>query len=75
MIEHFCIPKRDQFFQGLTGKCLEVNAFHPKTIVIFLFSGDHLGVYPHNDPALVQKIGDMVGVNLDVVFTLTNTDG
>ncbi|XP_018914300.2 NADPH--cytochrome P450 reductase isoform X1 [Bemisia tabaci] len=37
-------------------------------------TGDHLGVYPHNDPALVQKIGDMVGVNLDVVFTLTNTD-
>lgn len=38
-------------------------------------TGDHLAVYPVNNAELVNKIGEQCGVNLDTVFTLTNTDG
>ncbi|KAL0132349.1 hypothetical protein PUN28_000258 [Cardiocondyla obscurior] len=37
-------------------------------------TGDHLAVYPVNDAELVNKIGEKCGVDLDTVFTLTNTD-
>lgn len=38
-------------------------------------TGDHLAVYPVNSTELVNKIGEKCGVDLDTVFTLTNTDG
>lgn len=38
-------------------------------------TGDHLAVYPVNNTELVNKIGEKCGINLDTVFTLTNTDG
>ena len=38
-------------------------------------AGDHLGVYPVNDPDLVNAIGQRLGADLDEVFTLTNVDG
>lgn len=38
-------------------------------------SGDHLAVYPVNSAELVNKIGEKCGIDLDTVFTLTNTDG
>lgn len=38
-------------------------------------TGDHLAVYPVNNAELVNKIGEKCGVNLDIVITLTNTDG
>lgn len=38
-------------------------------------TGDHLAVYPVNNAELVNKIGEKCGINLDTVFTLTNTDG
>ncbi|GLH11292.1 NADPH--cytochrome P450 reductase [Gryllus bimaculatus] len=37
-------------------------------------SGDHLAVYPTNNEQLVNRIGELLGVDLDVIFTLTNTD-
>ncbi|XP_024882991.1 NADPH--cytochrome P450 reductase-like [Temnothorax curvispinosus] len=37
-------------------------------------TGDHLAVYPVNNAELVNKIGEQCGVNLDTIFTLTNTD-
>ncbi|KAI4503415.1 hypothetical protein M0802_001637 [Mischocyttarus mexicanus] len=37
-------------------------------------SGDHLAVYPVNNSELVNKIGAKCGIDLDTVFTLTNTD-
>lgn len=37
--------------------------------------GDHLGVYPVNNVELVNKIGQLCGMDLDTVITLTNTDG
>lgn len=38
-------------------------------------SGDHLAVYPVNNAQLVEAIGAKCEVDLDTVFTLTNTDG
>lgn len=37
-------------------------------------TGDHLAVYPVNNAELVNKIGEECGMNLDTIFTLTNTD-
>jgi len=38
-------------------------------------SGDHVAVYPKNDEALVNRIGELLGVDLDTVFSLVNIDG
>jgi len=37
-------------------------------------AGDHVAVYPLNDTILVNKIGSLLDINLDQVFTLTNLD-
>ncbi|XP_047111254.1 NADPH--cytochrome P450 reductase [Schistocerca piceifrons] len=37
-------------------------------------SGDHVAVYPMNDEALVNRIGELLNIDLDTVITLTNTD-
>uniref|UniRef100_A0A3Q1FKK0 NADPH--hemoprotein reductase n=1 Tax=Acanthochromis polyacanthus TaxID=80966 RepID=A0A3Q1FKK0_9TELE len=38
-------------------------------------SGDHVAVFPTNDSALVNKLGQLLGVDLDVVISLNNLDG
>lgn len=38
-------------------------------------TGDHVGVYPKNSTALVNKIGELLNTDLDTVFSLLNTDG
>lgn len=43
--------------------------------MIVLFSGDHLAVYPVNSEELVNKLGELLNVDLDTVIILTNTDG
>ncbi|KAL3858480.1 hypothetical protein ACJMK2_013069 [Sinanodonta woodiana] len=37
-------------------------------------AGDHVAVYPVNDPEIVNGIGKCLNVDLDQVFTLTNID-
>lgn len=37
-------------------------------------AGDHVGVYPVNDPEMVDKIGKLLDVDLDTVFKLSNVD-
>ncbi|KAK9962609.1 hypothetical protein ABG768_007966 [Culter alburnus] len=37
-------------------------------------SGDHVAVYPINDTAIVNRIGDILGVDLDTVISLNNLD-
>jgi sulfite reductase alpha subunit-like flavoprotein len=43
--------------------------------MLVLFSGDHLAVYPVNNEELVNKLGELLNVDLDTVIILTNTDG
>ena len=38
-------------------------------------TGDHVAIYPINNPDTVEKIGQRLGVDLDEVFSLTNVDG
>ena len=38
-------------------------------------AGDHVAIFPTNDPALVERIGSLLNTDLDTVFTLTNVDG
>ncbi|XP_078535757.1 NADPH--cytochrome P450 reductase isoform X2 [Lissotriton helveticus] len=37
-------------------------------------SGDHVAVYPTNDAALVNKLGEILGADLDTVLSLNNLD-
>lgn len=37
-------------------------------------SGDHVAVYPINDSVIVNRIGDLLGVDLDTVISLNNLD-
>ncbi|KAJ3591306.1 hypothetical protein NHX12_009252 [Muraenolepis orangiensis] len=37
-------------------------------------SGDHVAVFPTNDTALVTKLGQILGVDLDTVISLNNLD-
>lgn len=37
-------------------------------------TGDHLAVYPVNSEELVNKLGELLNVDLDTVIILTNTD-
>uniref|UniRef100_A0A3P8WTS6 NADPH--cytochrome P450 reductase n=2 Tax=Cynoglossus semilaevis TaxID=244447 RepID=A0A3P8WTS6_CYNSE len=37
-------------------------------------SGDHVAVFPTNDSMLVNKLGQVLGVDLDVVISLNNLD-
>ncbi|XP_052801447.1 NADPH--cytochrome P450 reductase-like [Mya arenaria] len=37
-------------------------------------AGDHVAVYPMNDPDSVKAIGKRLGVDLDKIITLTNVD-
>lgn len=37
-------------------------------------SGDHVAVYPTNDSAMVNRIGERLGVDLDAVISLKNLD-
>ncbi|XP_062329842.1 P450 (cytochrome) oxidoreductase b [Osmerus eperlanus] len=37
-------------------------------------SGDHVAVFPTNDTAIVNKLGEILGVDLDMVISLNNLD-
>jgi NADPH-ferrihemoprotein reductase len=37
-------------------------------------AGDHLAVFPSNELRQVDRIGELLGVDLDTVFSLTNVD-
>ncbi len=48
-------------------------------ISVFIFiryeAGDHVAVFPSNDEVLVNRIGELLNVNLDEVISLVNIDG
>ena len=37
-------------------------------------AGDHVAIYPVNDPQQVERVGELLSVDLDTVFTLANVD-
>lgn len=58
---------------GGDRSCLHIE-FHIEGSKMRYDTGDHLGVYPSNNTELVNKLGDLLGVDLDTIITLTNTD-
>ena len=38
-------------------------------------AGDHVAILAENDPELIEKIGKLLDVDLETVFTLVNNDG
>lgn len=38
-------------------------------------AGDHVAIFPVNDTAAVERIGELLGADLDTVFSLNNVDG
>ena len=38
-------------------------------------AGDHVAVYPTNDPELVESLGKRLNIDLETVFSLDNVDG
>ena len=38
-------------------------------------AGDHLAIFPTNDPLLVERVGELLDIDLGTVVTLTSTDG
>ncbi len=38
-------------------------------------AGDHLTLLPENDVSLVERMGELLGTDLDTVFSLNNVDG
>ena len=63
-------------------KVCEATISDVQLTIIYLFlgsrirydAGDHVAVYPINDTVLVNKIGNLLDINLDQVFTLINLD-
>lgn len=37
-------------------------------------AGDHVAIFPVNNPRLVERIGELLQTDLDAVITLTNID-
>lgn len=54
---------------------LSVPVWVPTLCVVRYESGDHVAVFPTNDAALVNKLGQVLGVDLDIVISLNNLDG
>ena len=48
---------------------------YPCLLIIRYDAGDHVAVYPVNDPLIVEAIGKRLNVDLDQMFTLNNVDG
>ena len=38
-------------------------------------AGDHVAIFPINNPLFVERIGKLLETDLDTVFSLTNVDG
>lgn len=40
-----------------------------------MYAGDHVALYPVNDQELVNRLGELLDVDLDTVISLVNVDG
>lgn len=67
---------RSGWFSRTCRKCFVAQGQGHGLGCIFRYeSGDHVAVFPTNDSALVNKLGQVLGVDLDVVISLNNLDG
>ncbi|KAG7176897.1 NADPH--cytochrome P450 reductase-like, partial [Homarus americanus] len=62
-----------ELFQGGDRNCMHIE-LNIEGSRIRYDSGDHVAIYPINDPALVNRLTELVGEDPDKVITLTNVD-
>ncbi|GAB1608413.1 NADPH--cytochrome P450 reductase-like [Argonauta hians] len=62
-----------ELFKNTDRSCMHIE-FDIQGSRIRYESGDHVAVYPTNNPDLVSRIGELLNTNLDTIFTLTNVE-
>ncbi|CAB3373587.1 Hypothetical predicted protein [Cloeon dipterum] len=67
------ILEKRQLYTGGDRSCLHIELGITDSKIRY-DAGDHVAVYPENDKALVERIGQLLEVDLDTVITLTNVD-
>ncbi|XP_029637530.1 NADPH--cytochrome P450 reductase [Octopus sinensis] len=62
-----------ELFKNTDRSCMHIE-FDISGSKIRYESGDHVAVYPTNNPELVSKIGELLETKLDTIITLTNVE-
>eukprot|EP00698_Gefionella_okellyi_P013765 TRINITY_DN3789_c0_g1_i1.p1 TRINITY_DN3789_c0_g1~~TRINITY_DN3789_c0_g1_i1.p1 ORF type:complete len:656 (+),score=112.52 TRINITY_DN3789_c0_g1_i1:74-2041(+) len=64
------VTNRELHAPGSDRSCRHVE-FEIKGSGVRYDTGDHLGIYPENDPVFVEQLARRLGVDLDSCFTMT----
>ncbi|CAF0827749.1 unnamed protein product [Rotaria sordida] len=67
------IASRELFQKDCARSCLHLELDISNTRIKYE-AGDHVAVFPSNDEILVNRIGELLNVNLDEVISLVNVD-
>ncbi|CAF5129125.1 unnamed protein product, partial [Rotaria sp. Silwood1] len=65
------VGSRELFQNGCARSCLHLELDISNTRIKYE-AGDHVAVFPSNDDSLVNRIGELLNVNLDKVISLVN---
>ena len=68
------ISIKKNLFKNTSRKCLHIEFDLTGSNLVYE-AGDHVGIYPCNDQVLVNKIGEILNVNLDSQFSLVSLQG
>ena len=60
-------------FKGGDRRCLHIE-LDIKDSRLRYEAGDHVAIYPSNDSQIVDKVGELLNIDLDTVFSLLNID-
>jgi NADPH-ferrihemoprotein reductase len=67
------VANRELFQERCLRSCLHLELDISNTRLKYE-AGDHVAVFPSNDTALVNRIGELVGTDLDEIISLVNID-
>lgn len=67
------ISNKKNLFKDTDRKCLHIELDITGSRLRYE-AGDHVAVYPSNDTELVNKIGELLEVDLDTKFSLVNIE-
>lgn len=67
------LKSRELFQTGCARSCLHLELDINGTRLKYE-AGDHVAVYPSNDDAIVNRIGELLNVDLDEIVSLVNVD-
>jgi len=67
------VARNDELHRGGDRSCMHIELDISDSKIRYE-AGDHVAIYPQNDPEQVEAIGHILGVDLDEVFALQNVD-